>query len=127
MGRTFRFKVYIRRFARRHPLIAFCIRSFMIFSAAFGGAYGFIAGSTSPVSGYDPHTFAIGASWAVAIRPPAAIITNITYITQNTGVRTISVQRTSRSPSPAFVLFADVVWRRRDDELRRCVGQLPDD
>ena len=34
----------------------------MIFSAAFGGAYGFIAGSKSEGSGYDPHAFAIGAS-----------------------------------------------------------------
>ena len=34
-------------------------------------------------------SLAIGASCAVAIRPPAAIITNIRYITQNTGVVTI--------------------------------------
>jgi hypothetical protein len=35
-------------------------------------------------------SFAIGASCAVAINPPAAISTNIRYITQNTGVRAIS-------------------------------------
>jgi PAS domain S-box-containing protein len=39
----------------------------MIFSAAFGGAYGFIAGSRSDNSGYDPHAFAIGASFLFAI------------------------------------------------------------
>jgi signal transduction histidine kinase/CheY-like chemotaxis protein len=38
----------------------------MIFSAAFGGAYGFIAGSRSEGSGYDPHAFAIGASFLFA-------------------------------------------------------------
>src|SRR5207244_10833520 len=32
-----------------------------------GGAYGFIAGSTSPNSGYDPHAFAIGASFLFAL------------------------------------------------------------
>jgi PAS domain S-box-containing protein len=67
MGRTFRIKMHIRRFSRRHPLLTFVVRSFMIFSATFGGAYGFIAGATSPNSGYDPHNFAIGASFLFAI------------------------------------------------------------
>ncbi len=39
----------------------------MIFSAAFGGAYGFITGSRSEDSGYDPHAFAIGASFLFAV------------------------------------------------------------
>jgi len=39
----------------------------MIFSATFGGAYGFIAGSRSPDSGYDPNSFAIGASFLFAL------------------------------------------------------------
>ena len=47
MGRAFRIKVRMRRFRRRHPRISFAIRSFMIFSATFGAAYGFIAGSRS--------------------------------------------------------------------------------
>ena len=67
MGRIFRIKLRIRRFARRHPWLIFAVRSFMIFSAAFGGAYGFIAGSRSEDSGYDPHTFAIGASFLFAL------------------------------------------------------------
>src|SRR5580698_724308 len=67
MSRAFRIKIRIRRFARRHPWFAFAIRSFMIFSAAFGGAYGFIAGSRSEGSGYNPHAFAIGASFLFAI------------------------------------------------------------
>jgi signal transduction histidine kinase/DNA-binding response OmpR family regulator len=67
MGRVFRIKIHLRRFARRHPWIAVAIRSFIIFSAAFGGAFGFIAGSLSEQSGYDPHTFAVGASLLFAM------------------------------------------------------------
>lgn len=67
MPRFYRIKLFFRRLARRHPWITFAIRSFMIFSAAFGGAYGFISGSRSKISGYDPHAFAIGASFMFAI------------------------------------------------------------
>jgi PAS domain S-box-containing protein len=67
MGRVFRIKLFIRRFSRRHSWLVFTIRSFMIFSAAFGGAYGFISGSRSEDSGYDPNTFAIGASFLFAL------------------------------------------------------------
>jgi PAS domain S-box-containing protein len=67
MGRVFRIKLHIRRFSRRHPWLVFAVRSFMIFSAAFGGAYGFISGSRSEGSGYDPNAFAIGASFLFAL------------------------------------------------------------
>ena len=67
MGRAFRIKLRIRRFRRRHPWFIIAIRSLMIFSAAFGGAYGFIAGSRSESSGYDAHAFAIGASFLFAL------------------------------------------------------------
>ncbi|MDE2375933.1 ATP-binding protein [Bradyrhizobium sp.] len=67
MGRAFRIKVRMRRFRRRHPRISFAIRSFMIFSATFGAAYGFIAGSRAERSGYDPNAFAIGASFLFAL------------------------------------------------------------
>ncbi len=67
MGRTFRIKLRFRRFGRRHPWLTFAFRSFMVFSIVFGGAYGFIAGSRSENSGYDPHTFAIGAAFLFAL------------------------------------------------------------
>src|SRR3979490_3326281 len=67
MGRVLRIKLHIRRFTRRHPWLTFAVRSFMIFSAAFGGAYGFIAGSRSENSGYDPNAFAIGTSFLFAL------------------------------------------------------------
>ena len=67
MGQLFRIKLRIRRFTRRHPWLTFVARSFVIFSATFGGAFGFFAGSTAEQSGYDPHTFAMGASFLFAI------------------------------------------------------------
>jgi PAS domain S-box-containing protein len=67
MGRAFRIRTHIRRLSRRYPWVSFAIRSFVIFSAAFGGTYGFIAGSRSEGSGYDPHTFAVGASFLFAV------------------------------------------------------------
>ena len=67
MGRTFRIKLHFRRFARRHPWLVFAVRSFMVFSATFGGAYGFIAGARTENSGYDPHTFAIGIAFLFAL------------------------------------------------------------
>ncbi len=67
MGQGFRIKMRMRRFARRHQRLMFAVRLFMIFSAGFGGAYGFIAGSRSEQSGYNPHAFAIGASFLFAI------------------------------------------------------------
>ena len=65
MGRFFRIKLHLRRFSRRHHWLIFSVRSFMIFSAAFGGSYGFISGSRS--GDYNPHTFAIGASFLFAL------------------------------------------------------------
>src|SRR5271156_484156 len=67
MGRMNRIKLHLRRSARRHPWITWGVRSFTIFSATFGGAYGFIAGSRSEHSGYDPNNFAIGASFLFAL------------------------------------------------------------
>src|ERR1700761_9639396 len=67
MGKKLRIRIRLRRFGRRHPWLVISLRSFMIFSAAFGGAYGFIAGSRSEHAGYNPHAFAIGASFLFAI------------------------------------------------------------
>jgi PAS domain S-box-containing protein len=67
MGRAFRFKLRLRRFARRHSRVIFVVRSFFIFAAAFGAAYGFVVGAMSKQAGYDPSTFAIGASFLFAI------------------------------------------------------------
>jgi len=67
MGRFFRIKLHLRRFARRHRWLISSIRSLVVFSAAFGGAYGFIAGSRAENSGYDANAFALGASFLFAV------------------------------------------------------------
>jgi PAS domain S-box-containing protein len=67
MGRFFRIKLHLRRFSRRHHWLIVSIRSLLIFSAAFGSAYGFVVGSRTENSGYDPNSFAIGASFLFAI------------------------------------------------------------
>jgi PAS domain S-box-containing protein len=66
MGRTFRIKLHFRRFARRHTWLVFIVRSFSVFSAAFGGVYGFIAGARSDPND-DPYTFAIGVAFLFAL------------------------------------------------------------
>lgn len=65
MLRALRIRSRLRRFARRHPWINVAIRSVTIFSATFGGAYGFITGSRTEA--YDPHAFALGASFLFAV------------------------------------------------------------
>src|SRR5579872_4833731 len=67
MRRLIRRKLRLRRLSRRYPRTTYLIRSFMVFSATFGGAYGFISGSRSENSGYDPNNFAIGASFLFAL------------------------------------------------------------
>src|SRR6202789_267866 len=67
MGRTFRIMRRLRHYAPRHPWLVIAVCTIMIFSAAFGGAYGFIAGSRSESSGYNAHVFAIGASFLFAV------------------------------------------------------------
>ncbi len=50
------------------------------------------AGNVKPRmdTGTPAISLAMGASWAIAIRPPAPTITNMAYMTQNTGVRMAS-------------------------------------
>ena len=67
MERFFRIKLQTRRFARRHRRLISAVRTLVVFSAAFGGAYGFIVGSRAENSGYDANAFAIGASFLFAI------------------------------------------------------------
>ena len=109
MGRTFRIKMHIRRFARRHSRLTFIVRSFMIFSAAFGGAYGFIAGSTSPDSGYDPHAFAIGASFLFAVACVALATLSIRLRLMRRKLRKIAMHNEA---------MADRNWELQEAESR---------
>ncbi len=67
MGGMKRLKARLRRFSRRHRRIVSAMRSFLIFSATFGGGYGFVRGSLSPSANYDPQTFAVGISFLFAL------------------------------------------------------------
>ena len=109
MKRVFRIKMRLRRVSRRHPWLMFAVRSFMIFSAAFGGAYGFIAGSRSPDSGYNPHTFAIGASFLFAVACVALATLSIRLRWMNRKVRKIALHNEA---------LADRNWELQEAEQR---------
>jgi PAS domain S-box-containing protein len=119
MGRAFRIKLHIRRFARRHPWLIIAIRSFMIFSAAFGGAYGFIAGSRSENSGYDPHAFAIGASFLFAVACVALATLSISLRWMRKKMRKIALHNEA---------LADRNWELKEAEQRaRSLFESQDD
>src|SRR3984957_7219494 len=109
MGRFFRIKLSLRRFTRRYPLLVFAIRSFMIFSAAFGGAYGFISGSRSEHSGYDPNTFAIGASFLFALACLALATLSMRLRFMNKRLRKIALHNEA---------LADRNWELQEAEQR---------
>jgi len=109
MGRTFRIKLAFRRFGRRHPWLAFTIRSFMIFSVVFGAAYGFIAGSRSENSGYDPHAFAIGVAFLFAI----ACVALATF-----SVRLRLLRKKMRKLALHNEALADRNWELQESEQR---------
>src|SRR5258707_10308093 len=109
MGRALRIKMRRRRFSRRHAWLVFFVRSLMIFSAAFGGAYGFIAGSTSPNSGYDPHAFAIGASFLFALACLALATMNF---------RLRLMRRKMRKLAMHNEVLADRNWELQEAEQR---------
>ena len=105
----YRTKLLFRRFARRHPWISFTVRSFMIFSAAFGGAYGFITGSRSDSSGYDPNAFAIGASFLFAIACVALATLSIRLRLMRRKLRKIAMHNEA---------LADRNWELQEAEQR---------
>jgi PAS domain S-box len=109
MGRVFRIKLLIRRFSRRHSWLVFAVRSFMIFSAAFGGAYGFISGSRSENSGYDPNAFAIGASFLFALACVALATLSIRLRWMRHKVRKIALHNE---------MLADRNWELQEAEQR---------
>src|ERR1700737_1429755 len=109
MGRVFRIKLGIRRFTRRYPWLVFTVRSFTIFSAAFGGAYGFISGSRSENSGYDPNAFAIGASFLFALACVALATLSIRLRFMRNKLRKIALHNE---------VMADRNWELQEAEQR---------
>jgi PAS domain S-box-containing protein len=81
----------------------------MIFSAAFGGAYGFIAGSRSEGSGYEPHAFAIGASFLFAVACVALATLSIRLRRMRKKLRKIALHNEA---------LADRNWELQEAEQR---------
>ncbi|MEH2530621.1 PAS domain S-box-containing protein [Bradyrhizobium sp. AZCC 1588] len=109
MGRTFRIKLRFRRFGRRHPWLTFALRSLMIFSVVFGGAFGFIAGAKAENSGYDPHSFAIGVALLFAI----ACVALATF-----SVRLRLLRKKMRKVALHNEVLADRNWELQEAEQR---------
>ncbi|WP_375786121.1 response regulator [Bradyrhizobium sp. Pha-3] len=109
MGRFFRIKLRLRRFLRRHSWVATIVRSFTIFSVAFGGAFGFISGALSPHSGYDPNAFAIGVSFLFAL----ACLWIVTL-----GIRLRLMRRRLRTIAMHNEAMADRNWELQEAEQR---------
>ncbi|PDT78570.1 PAS domain-containing hybrid sensor histidine kinase/response regulator [Bradyrhizobium sp. C9] len=109
MGRFFRIKLRLRRFLRRHSWVATIVRSFTIFSVAFGGAFGFISGALSQQSGYDPNVFAIGVSFLFAL----ACLWIVTL-----GIRLRLMRRRLRTIAMHNEAMADRNWELQEAEQR---------
>jgi PAS domain S-box-containing protein len=109
MGRLFRIKLRLRRFLRRHPRISLIVRSLMIFSAAFGGAFGFITGALGERSGYDPNAFAIGVSFLFALACLWIVTLGIRLRLLRSKLRTIALHNEA---------MADRNWELQEAEQR---------
>ena len=109
MGRTFRIKLRLRRFSRRHPWLTFAVRSFITFSVVFGSAAGFIAGTLSEEAGYEPHAFAIGVSFLFAIACVAIVTFSIRLRLMRKKMRNIALHNEA---------LADRNWELQEAEQR---------
>ncbi|WP_291847230.1 PAS domain-containing hybrid sensor histidine kinase/response regulator [Bradyrhizobium sp.] len=109
MGRTFRIKLGLRRFGRRHPWLSLVLRYFMVFSATFGGGYGFIAGIRSESAEYDPHTFAIGVAFLFAMACVALVALSVRLRFMRKKMRKIAMHNE---------VLADRNWELQEAEQR---------
>ena len=119
MGWIFRTKLHLRRFGRRHPWLVFAFRSFTIFSAAFGGGYGFIAGAQSDTAGYDPQEFALGVSFLFAVACVALATLSVRLRLMRRKLRMIAMHNEA---------LADRNWELQEAEQRaRSLFESQDD
>ncbi|MDI4237800.1 response regulator [Bradyrhizobium sp. Arg237L] len=71
---TYRLRLRLLRFGRRHPWIVFILRAFIVFAAAFAGGYAFLVGA---VSDRDPRTIAVAVSLLFALTCVALVVLNV--------------------------------------------------
>ncbi|MCE3257581.1 MAG: signal transduction histidine kinase [Nitrobacter vulgaris] len=89
----------------------------MTFSIAFGGAYGFIAGSRS--AEYDPHAFAIGISFLFALACVALAIQSMRLRRMRKKIRKVALHNEA---------LADRNWELKEAEERaRCLFESQGD
>src|SRR5260370_6027066 len=81
----------------------------MILSAVCGGSYGFIAGRRSEGSGYEPHAFAIGASFLFAVACVALATLSIRLRRMRKKLRKIALHNEA---------LADRNWELQEAEQR---------
>lgn len=106
-----------RRLIRRHPRLNAAFRTFMTFSIAFGGAYGFIAGSRS--ADYDPHAFAIGISFLFALACVALAVLSMRLRRMRKKMHKIALHNEA---------LADRNWELKEAEERaRCLFESQSD
>jgi PAS domain S-box-containing protein len=119
MGWMFRTKLHLRRFGRRHPWLIFAFRSFTVFSGAFGGVYGFIAGAQSEAAGYDPQAFALGVSFLFAIACAALAMLSVRLRLMRAKLRKVAMHNEA---------LADRNWELQEAEQRaRSLFESQDD
>lgn len=103
---TYRLKLRLLRFGRRHPWIVFILRSFIVFAAAFGGGYALLVGA---VLDRDPHANAVGASLLFAIACVALVVLGVRLRLMRGKLRTIAEHNET---------LADRNWELQEAEER---------
>ncbi len=109
MTKGLRIRSRFRRFKRRHPRILLAARLLFYFSTSFGIAFGFISGSRSEVSGYDPQAFAIGVSFLFALACVGLAALSMRLRSLRRQLRTLALRNDS---------LADRNWELKDAEER---------
>ncbi|MCA6107498.1 PAS domain-containing hybrid sensor histidine kinase/response regulator [Bradyrhizobium cenepequi] len=71
---TYRLKLRLLRFGRRHPWTVVILRAFIVFAAAFGGGYALLVGA---VSDRDPRALGVGASLLFALACVALVVLSV--------------------------------------------------
>ncbi len=104
-----RLRSAFRRLKRRNAWIATTIKWAFLFSAAFGGTYGFVTAVTSDASGYNPHTFAVGVSFLFTIACVAIAALSMRLRWMKKKVRAIVLQSEA---------MADRNWELKEAEER---------
>ncbi len=102
-----RSRLLLRRLTRRYPRLNAAVRAFFYFSVAFGSAFGFITGARS--QDYDPHAFAVGASFLFAVACTALAVQHMRFRWLRRQVRKIAAQNEA---------LADRNWELKDSEER---------